>query len=47
MSNKFMMPTTESRQEKKLQGTAAGATGWIVKPFKPELLLAVVRKEPG
>jgi two-component system chemotaxis response regulator CheY len=36
--------TTESRPEKKQEGKAAGATGWIVKPFKPEQLLAVVKK---
>ncbi|SFS08353.1 two-component system, chemotaxis family, response regulator CheY [Granulicella pectinivorans] len=36
--------TTESQAEKKLEGKAAGATGWIVKPFDPEKLLAVVNK---
>jgi two-component system chemotaxis response regulator CheY len=36
--------TTESTAEKKQQGKAAGATGWIVKPFNPEQLLAVVKK---
>lgn len=36
--------TTESQTEKKLEGKAAGATGWIVKPFEPEKLLAVVQK---
>lgn len=36
--------TTESAIEKKLEGKAAGATGWIVKPFEPEQLLAVVNK---
>ena len=36
--------TTESQDEKKQQGKAAGATGWIVKPFKAEQLLAVVGK---
>jgi len=44
--NRFMpiiMLTTESQPEKKLEGKAAGASGWIVKPFKPEQLLAVVR----
>ena len=30
--------------EKKLEGKAAGATGWIVKPFNPEQLLQVVAK---
>lgn len=36
--------TTESQPEKKEAGKNAGATGWIVKPFKPEQLIAVVRK---
>lgn len=36
--------TTESQEEKKKEGRQAGATGWIVKPFKPEQLIAVVRK---
>ena len=36
--------TTESKPEKQQEGKAAGATGWIVKPFKPEQLLAVVKK---
>lgn len=44
---KFMpiiMLTTESQMEMKKKGKAAGATGWIVKPFKPEQLLGVVKK---
>lgn len=36
--------TTESHPEKKQEGKAAGATGWIVKPFNPEQLLTVVKK---
>jgi len=36
--------TTESQPEIKMEGKAAGATGWIVKPFQPEQLLAVVKK---
>ena len=43
----IIMLTTESQQEKKGEGKAAGATGWIVKPFKPEQLLGVVRKVLG
>ncbi len=43
----IIMLTTESQAEKKQEGKAAGATGWIVKPFKPEQLLAVVRKVLG
>ncbi|MBT8339027.1 MAG: response regulator [Desulfatitalea sp.] len=39
--------TTESQPEKKEAAKAAGATGWIVKPFKPEQLLAVVKKLLG
>jgi two-component system, chemotaxis family, chemotaxis protein CheY len=40
----ILMLTTESQQEKKAEGKAAGATGWIVKPFNPEQLLQVVGK---
>jgi two-component system chemotaxis response regulator CheY len=40
----IILLTTESQDEKKMQGKAAGATGWIVKPFKPEQLLAVIKK---
>jgi two-component system, chemotaxis family, chemotaxis protein CheY len=40
----ILMLTTESQQEKKLEGKAAGATGWIVKPFNPEQLLQTVSK---
>lgn len=36
--------TTESQPEKKMQGKAAGATGWIVKPFQPQDLLATVKR---
>jgi two-component system chemotaxis response regulator CheY len=36
--------TTESQEKKKREGKAAGATGWIVKPFKPQQLLAVIKK---
>ena len=40
----IVLLTTESQVEKKAEGKAAGATGWIVKPFEPEKLLAVVSK---
>ena len=40
----IVLLTTESQDAKKQEGKAAGATGWIVKPFKPEQLLAVVKK---
>lgn len=39
--------TTESETAKKQQARAAGATAWIVKPFRPEQLLAVVGKVLG
>lgn len=39
----IIMLTTESHDSKKQEGKAAGASGWIVKPFKPEQLLGVVR----
>jgi two-component system chemotaxis response regulator CheY len=38
----IIMLTTESAEEHKKAGKAAGASGWIVKPFKPEQLLKVV-----
>ena len=40
----IVLLTTESQTEKKMQGKAAGATGWIVKPFQPQDLLATVKK---
>ena len=40
----ILMLTTESQLSKKEQGKAAGATGWIVKPFDPDKLLQVVAK---
>ncbi|HNY63883.1 MAG TPA: response regulator [Deltaproteobacteria bacterium] len=43
----IVMLTTESNLDKKSQGKEAGATGWIVKPFKPEQLLAVVKRLLG
>lgn len=39
--------TTESDEELKRQAREAGATGWIVKPFKQDQLLAVVKKVAG
>ena len=42
---KFMpviMLTTEGSDEKKKAGQAAGAKAWVVKPFQPQQLLAVV-----
>lgn len=40
----ILMLTTESQPEKKDAGRRAGATGWIVKPFQAEQLIAVVQK---
>ena len=40
----IIMLTTESQQAKKEAGKQAGATAWIVKPFKPEQLVAVVKR---
>jgi two-component system chemotaxis response regulator CheY len=39
----IIMLTTESQESKRQEGKAAGASGWIVKPFKPEQLLKVVQ----
>jgi two-component system chemotaxis response regulator CheY len=39
----IIMLTTESTEQKKKAGKSAGASGWIVKPFKPEQLLRVVK----
>lgn len=43
----ILMLTTESSDAMKSQGRAAGATGWLVKPFDPAKLLEVVRKVIG
>ncbi|MEO8661292.1 MAG: response regulator [Bryobacteraceae bacterium] len=40
----IMMLTTESQPAKKEAAKAAGATCWMVKPFKPEQLVAVVHR---
>ncbi|HHC72865.1 MAG TPA: response regulator [Thiotrichales bacterium] len=39
--------TTESAANKKMEGKAAGATGWIVKPFNPNQLIATIKKVIG
>ena len=39
--------TTEAGMEKKQEGRAAGATGWLVKPFNPDQLLATIKKVLG
>jgi len=43
----ILLLTTESGQDKKLEGKAAGATGWLVKPFNPEILMATIKKVLG
>jgi len=40
----IVMLTTESQEAKKQEGRAAGASGWIVKPFSPAQLMDVVKK---
>ena len=43
----ILVLTTESGEAMKQAGRAAGATGWLVKPFDPAKLLQVVRKVIG
>lgn len=43
----ILMLTTESSEAMKSQGRAAGATGWLVKPFDPQKLIEVVKKVIG
>ena len=40
----ILMLTTESQLERKQQGKSVGATGWIVKPFTADQLVAVIKK---
>jgi two-component system chemotaxis response regulator CheY len=40
----ILMLTTESSTDMKQRGKAAGATGWLVKPFNPEKLLATIKR---
>ena len=40
----IIMLTTESEEKKKLEGQAAGAKAWVVKPFQPAQMLAAVSK---
>ncbi len=40
----ILMLTTESATDKKMAGKSAGATGWLVKPFNPDQLLATIKK---
>jgi two-component system, chemotaxis family, chemotaxis protein CheY len=43
----ILILTTEAGDDMKAQGKAAGATGWLVKPFDPAKLLEVVKKVIG
>jgi len=43
----IVMLTTESQESRKQEGKAAGATGWIVKPFTRQQMLAVVKRLIG
>lgn len=43
----LLMLTTEASPAFKEKGKAAGATGWLVKPFDPQQLLGVVKKLLG
>ena len=40
----ILMLTTESSTDMKMRGKSAGATGWLVKPFNPEKLLATIKR---
>jgi two-component system chemotaxis response regulator CheY len=43
----IILLTTESDETLKAEARAAGATGWIVKPFKQDQLVAVIKKVTG
>lgn len=47
MRTPIIMLTTEAGDDMKAQGKAAGATGWMVKPFDPQKLLAIIAKVLG
>ena len=40
----ILMLTTETQGGRKAEGQAAGATGWIVKPFEPQQLTKVIKR---
>ncbi|MDO9158531.1 MAG: response regulator [Burkholderiaceae bacterium] len=40
----ILILTTESSDDMKQAGRAAGATGWLVKPFDPNRLIEIIRK---
>ncbi|MFS8607743.1 MAG: response regulator [Gammaproteobacteria bacterium] len=43
----ILLLTTETSDAKKQEGKAAGATGWLVKPFDPEALLTTIKRVLG
>lgn len=46
-ANKFLpiiMLTTESSPQQKQEGKDAGATGWIIKPFKADKLVSAIKR---
>ena len=43
----ILLLTTEAGKEKKMAGKAAGATGWLVKPFDPDKLLLTIKRVLG
>ncbi len=43
----LLLLTTESSLDRKVQGKQAGATGWMVKPFSPDQLLATLERVLG
>lgn len=46
-STPIVMLTTEASDDMKAKGRAAGATGWMVKPFDPTKLLEVMKRVVG
>ncbi|MBC7984440.1 MAG: response regulator [Candidatus Obscuribacterales bacterium] len=40
----ILMLTTESSQDRRREGKAAGATGWIIKPFEPQQLVDTLHR---
>ena len=43
----LLLLTTDSAPEKNQEGKTAGATGWLVKPFDPEKLMATIKRVLG
>jgi two-component system chemotaxis response regulator CheY len=43
----LLLLTTESSPDRKIQGKQAGATGWMIKPFNPDQLLATLERVLG